>query len=681
MNNRAITLAAAILLGFCSQVSAAIDSTGGNFTIIASDGVTIIGGTNDVKFTWDETLNTAVAGAVSNATLSSDEAFFASYWAAHDVTIYGEGTYTIYDGCAPGDAACGTGNAVSFTVGAGQIGAHMLFDWPDGSTAPDNINIDVVVVWDQDTTWEATNPDATKNPFWASIDDGTACTDGLNGPPCVIDGKPNTSVTTFKLVSTDWDGDGTAGAGMTDGAFKGSSASFNLVQALPPGSPIANDFTVFTDIDTDVLGIDMLANAEDGDLPGTTLSLDGCSSPSAEGGTVTENLGSDTCDYLSPGVLAVNDSFTYTVFDGALTSAPGTVTIDIINEPPTCDTTTLTTSKDVPLPIDESDLIGQCTDPDGAEPLSVDNITVPPGNGTLSAALPPFEYIPNAGYTGPDSFQYTVSDTRGGITTATANIVVSAQPFGNFTMIDSGGTTFGGTNDIVAEWDGSLCDSEADPVSKCEMTMGSQSSYPFFGAPWTAHDIRVFKEGSYTFDTIEDGPLNLTIGAGQIGAHMLFDWGQPAAGSPCGVANCNIDVVLVWEYDGVFDSQPLEGCEQGLPGQCLWQGKAGLTPALDCEYELVSRDADGDGVPGARMVDGAFIGFRANFNINFSESCAQGEQVIPVSTISSPSSGGCTIGSSPSTPLRRMDVWLLVGFLVWLRVMNCQKQGHKNRLT
>ena len=108
-----------------------VNSTGNNFTILAP-GNQIIGGTNDVAFTWDGTLNTSVAGAVSNATLTSDEAFFGNLWNAHDVTLYAPGTYTIYDGCAAGDPACGIGNAVTFSVGADQVGAHMLIDWPVG---------------------------------------------------------------------------------------------------------------------------------------------------------------------------------------------------------------------------------------------------------------------------------------------------------------------------------------------------------------------------------------------------------------------------------------------------------------------------------------------------------------------------------------------------------------------
>lgn len=72
-----------------------VNNTGNNFTMLAADN-TIIGGTNDVVFSWDGTLNDAVAGAVSNASITSDELFFNLPWIAHDVMLYGPGgPYTI----------------------------------------------------------------------------------------------------------------------------------------------------------------------------------------------------------------------------------------------------------------------------------------------------------------------------------------------------------------------------------------------------------------------------------------------------------------------------------------------------------------------------------------------------------------------------------------------------------
>ena len=156
------SILAAVMLcaGMGATQAFAAASIHNNFTMLDPSGA-LTGGTNDVVFTWDETTLTSVAvsGQVSNATLSSVTTFFAVPWFAHDVAIYGPGTYTVYAGCLPGEPGCGAGAAITFTVNAGELGAHMLFDW-GGST-----NIDVVDVWTPNTAFGAspmyTGPDGT----------------------------------------------------------------------------------------------------------------------------------------------------------------------------------------------------------------------------------------------------------------------------------------------------------------------------------------------------------------------------------------------------------------------------------------------------------------------------------------------------------------------------------------
>jgi hypothetical protein len=277
-------------------------------------------------------------------------------------------------------------------------------------------------------------------------------------------------------------------------------------------------------------------------------------------------------------------------------------------------------------------------------------------------------YTPAPGFIGQDFFTYTAFD---GTDSDTRTVTIDVgKIFGNFTMLDADGKTFGGTNDVAATWDGTFNNAVTD--TKFNMTMASDSNYLFFGFPWFAHDIRVFGPGIYQFDTscsvaqlqagvavCGGGPfLNLTVGAGQIGAHILFDWNT----------TLNIDVALLWDVDGVFQNT--------VVGGELYQGPAGPTPAIDCVYEQVSRDADGDGVTGAKMVDGPFIGFRANFNINFTRNCGAGTTTTTVSTVKSPSLGsGCSIANHSTGPLRRGDLWVLFGFLAWLGV----KTGQRNR--
>src|SRR3989344_8756428 len=113
---------------------------------------------------------------------------------------------------------------------------------------------------------------------------------------------------------------------------------------------------------------------------------------------------------------------------------------------------------------------------------------------------------------------------------------------GNFTMLDKIGYVVGGTNDVIMSWDGNAYTSSTDytgPGSVTNVTASSTST--FFGFLWTAHDIQVFAPGTYSFDSTtttsdgESGTLTMTVGPGQIGMHMLFDWN----------GSYNIDVVVL----------------------------------------------------------------------------------------------------------------------------------------
>lgn len=193
-----------------SAAYAAITASNGNFTMLDSTGRQV-GGTNDVNFTWDGTLNTNPATAVSNATITSagPTPFFGLVWTAYDVKIYGPGSYTLStadtlgsEGCPFSSATlptCATGANYNVTVPAGAIMAHMKFAW--GTTQ----GIDVVDVYKKGN-WTTLNPNSLI----------------YNGPGGTYIGP------SYDLVSTDWDADSIAGGKMIDGPFSGFSANFSV---------------------------------------------------------------------------------------------------------------------------------------------------------------------------------------------------------------------------------------------------------------------------------------------------------------------------------------------------------------------------------------------------------------------------------------------------------------------
>jgi len=284
--------------------------------------------------------------------------------------------------------------------------------------------------------------------------------------------------------------------------------------------------------------------------------------------------------------------------------------------------------------------------------------SIAPGGDAVNGALTitpagDYTYIPDAGFNNDtDQFKYVVSDGVKTSAEGTVNIVVGVvqedQYFAsNFTMIDQGGTTFGGTNDVIASWDGAFNVGITDTDFS---HMQISSTTPFSGKNWSAHHIRVFGPSGtpYNFDTtcsvaeLESGitdcnnPLqtsptqteqyvSMTVGPGQIGAHVLFDWSTTS----------NIDVVLVWNVDEVF---PGVG-----PGALLHQSIGygpypwSLPPALTTKYRMASQDVDGDGLPGGKMVDGPFLNYQANFNLDI---------ITDASNMTVLSGAGATLGGA-----------------------------------
>jgi hypothetical protein len=168
--------------------------------------------------------------------------------------------------------------------------------------------------------------------------------------------------------------------------------------------------------------------------------------------------------------------------------------------------------------------------------------------------------------------------TGAALSTGTASAAV-----GDFTMYDGAGGFVG-----------SFVTSDTRDFGAGTWALSSTST--FFGQLWTAHNGTVYDTpGTYTFDAGDNsGQPNspgtryvVNLAAGETLGHTLFDWGTTT----------NIDVINVWDANGD------------------------------------SIDPDGDGIPGVSMIDGAFIGFNANFSLTNGPQNVTGQSsvsVIPV---------------------------------------------------
>jgi len=139
--------------------------------------------------------------------------------------------------------------------------------------------------------------------------------------------------------------------------------------------------------------------------------------------TVTTAPLNGTLDGFNPVTYRPNanyhgpDSFTFTVSDGTLISAPATISIDVtsVEDPPIAAAITVAATEDTATQIT---LVG--SDGDG-DPLTY-AVERKPGNGTLSGDPPNLTYTPNPNFNGGDSFTFTASS--GGVTSSPATVSI-----------------------------------------------------------------------------------------------------------------------------------------------------------------------------------------------------------------------------------------------------------------
>ena len=211
--------------------------------------------------------------------------------------------------------------------------------------------------------------------------------------------------------------------------------------------PVAADDTVNT-LEATTVSINVIANDSDIDGSIDISSLTIINLP-ANGTAVVDTTGGATIMDISgliqytpyPGYSGT-DTFTYTIDDdSATTSNEATVTISISpsNQSPVAADDTGNTMEDTMVSIN---VIANDSDADGTIDLSTLTIINVPSNGTAVAYTDgTIRYTPNSGYSGIDSFTYTIDDDRGVTSNeakVTITISISNQP--PVTADDTGNT-------------------------------------------------------------------------------------------------------------------------------------------------------------------------------------------------------------------------------------------------
>ncbi|MEV6344439.1 Ig-like domain-containing protein [Actinoplanes sp. NPDC051851] len=357
-----------------------------------------------------------------------------------------------------------TDNATAVTVPAGTDSSDADGDTLTVTTTSTPAHGSVVINADQSVTYTPVATWAGSDSFTYTVSDGRGGTDTAtvtvttrNGVPVAVDDTVATAAdtpVTVPVLSNDTDpnndtltvtavtvaaASGTASVSGTgvrfvpDAAFAGTAditytisdgnggtATAHLYVTVADAAPVAAD-------DTDTVAylgsvtVDVLAN--DTDANGDTLTISTRTTPD-HGSAV---ISGGKIVYTAPTGFSGDATFTYTITDGTLTDT-ATVTVTVADAPPVAaaESPSIAYGHTVTL-----DVAADSTDPNG-DALTVVGTTTP-GHGTVVLNTDgTLTYTPATGFSGTDTFDYTISDgtltSTATVTVTVANAPPSAQP-------------------------------------------------------------------------------------------------------------------------------------------------------------------------------------------------------------------------------------------------------------
>lgn len=347
------------------------------------------------------------------------------------------------------------------------------------------------------------------------------------------------------------------------------------------GSPTAVDDTVPVPSDT---AIDIPVTGNDLDPESLPLTVTAVGPPGHGTAQINAN---GTVGYTPDAGFYGTDTFSYTISDDVGNTATGQVNVQVANADPIAgaDFAALLSDRTVLI-----DVLGNDSDVNPGQTLGIVSAG-PAAHGTVSVVSGEIRYAPQTGFTGVDTFPYTVGDGNGG--TATAPVTVTVSDGEPVALPDDGTTPFGHAVTI------GVLANDLDPAGTLSLTGVGTPDHgtATFGAGTVTYTPPNGFAGVATFDyTATDdaghqtsAAVTITVGDAPVVPNRAVQ-GEPDAGVVIGLPRAGLDGRPV-TLDGF--GQPAHGTVVRNPdGTLTYTPDPGFTGLDSFTYQMI--DADGN---------------------------------------------------------------------------------------
>ncbi|HQU65314.1 MAG TPA: Ig-like domain-containing protein, partial [Flavobacteriaceae bacterium] len=332
-----------------------------------------------------------------------------------------------------------------------------------------------------------------------------------------------------------------------------SSATVHILIGLEGNTTEAIDDINDTFVNLPVSG-NVLTN--DVDAEGNTQTVTTTSVTTAQGVIVAISpTGAYT--YTPPTDYVGEDTFQYTIVDDGNPQATDTATVYIEifplngpdNQPPVANADTNTTEENTPV---SGNVLVNDYDPDG-DTITVTTTMVVTAEGVTVNIDPntgAYTYTPPTGFTGVDTFQYTICDNGTPVLCDTATVTITVIPDNGNITVANDDSYYGYPNQIIS---GNVLDNDSDPEGDNQFvdTVLTPISGPSSGS------LVVNADGSFTYT-----PNSGFVGNDQF-IYEIFDDGSPVARAQATVYLTVMDpgnhILAIDDINDTFVNLPVSG--------------------------------------------------------------------------------------------------------------------------